>query len=339
MQSTFNGTHDNTCFFLRLDTRAVHEVYASFIVAIAMNIIGSIPTVLLNALVVLAIWRSAHLHSPSQMLLCNLAVTDLGVGMVSQPFYVAYKFSEINHDFVSYCWTGVTALVSSYIFAGGSFMTLTAISLDRYLALHMGLRYKTIVTSSRVTRLILLLWVLSILLGLSQLVLSTKAFIRLIAAVMTICLVTSISAYIMAFKELKRHQARVTTSHRDPTSLDPMDLNKYRKSLITMVQILVLILLSYVPYLCVSVAIAITGLNSQTRAARNITSPILFLNSGVNPVFYIWKIREIGNACRIVIRNALHLNVVLPETHSEEESNMSRFDSRMIKSRALPVVS
>ena len=41
-----------------------------------------------NALVLATIWRTHSLRAPSYMFLCALALTDLCMGILGQPFYV-----------------------------------------------------------------------------------------------------------------------------------------------------------------------------------------------------------------------------------------------------------
>ena len=59
------------------------------------NCILNAPLMLLsiigNALVLVAILRTPSIRSPSVIFLCNLAVSDLLVGWVAQPAYIAEK--------------------------------------------------------------------------------------------------------------------------------------------------------------------------------------------------------------------------------------------------------
>jgi len=46
-----------------------------------------------NVLVIAAIWRNPSLRTPSYILLCGLAFTDLFTGLVTEPFFVALEIS------------------------------------------------------------------------------------------------------------------------------------------------------------------------------------------------------------------------------------------------------
>ena len=42
-----------------------------------------------NTLILTAVWKNPSLRTPSYILLCGLAFTDLCTGLITQPFYVA----------------------------------------------------------------------------------------------------------------------------------------------------------------------------------------------------------------------------------------------------------
>ena len=68
-----------------------------FETVVIANCILNAPLMLLsiigNALVLVAILRTPSLRSPSVIFLCNLAVSDLLVGLVVQPVYVAAEIA------------------------------------------------------------------------------------------------------------------------------------------------------------------------------------------------------------------------------------------------------
>ena len=68
-----------------------------------------------------------------------LATTDLLVGLVVQPLYAAYLMSVVQEQW-SLCRYYAVFITGSVLFLV-SLMTMTAISVDRLLALMLGLRY------------------------------------------------------------------------------------------------------------------------------------------------------------------------------------------------------
>ena len=61
-------------------------------VTITLNILLSITASLGNTLILIALRKVISLHSPTKLLFQCLAITDLGVGLISQPLYVIYLF-------------------------------------------------------------------------------------------------------------------------------------------------------------------------------------------------------------------------------------------------------
>ena len=261
-----NLTNEKTCLFVILDIAAVEEAYFSYIINIVLNTCLAPPTVILNIVVLASIWRSSSLHTPSNIFICSLALSDFFIGLITLPFYVAYKISEINNKFDEYCAMGiqVVALYSVYFLAGVSFATLTAMSIDRYLALHLGMRYRAVVTTSRVTKVLVGLWIFAAFLGSLQFFLSSQTFFRVVTGVMVCFLGIMTVAYIKAFKALKHHQAQLAKSQ----SSNSFSVAKYRRTLYVVLYMIGLILMCYLPHLCVFIAIAIKGLTGATRAAK-----------------------------------------------------------------------
>ena len=104
-----------------------------------LNILISITAFFGNALIIVALRQVSSLHSSSKLLFRCLAYTDLCVGLILQPLYITYLRSAENSK-CCYYFELITYMVAA-VFCGVSLSTLTAISVDRLLALLLGLRY------------------------------------------------------------------------------------------------------------------------------------------------------------------------------------------------------
>ena len=131
----------------------------------AINVILAITASLGNAVILVALRKDSSLHPPSKLMFRCLTVTDLCVGIFSQPFYVIQLMS-ITHDQAKLCFTMVSINeFTSSVFCGVSLLTLTAISVDRLFALRLGMRYTQVwqVITLRRTRVIMtIIWVLKV---------------------------------------------------------------------------------------------------------------------------------------------------------------------------------
>ena len=105
-----------------------------------------------NAHVLVAISRTPSIRSPSVIFLCNLAVSDLLVGWVVQPAYIAEKIVRT----ISALPKAVRAM--GIAGCGVSLWTMTAITVDRFLALQYQLQYPNLMTTSRAIYTIVTIW-------------------------------------------------------------------------------------------------------------------------------------------------------------------------------------
>ena len=138
---------------------------SNFETIVVINCILNVPLMLTsitgNALVLVAILRTPSLRSvPSTIFLCSLASTDFLVGLVGQPFYIA---SELYHS-TDGPLSKVETLISVSL-CGVSLATMTAISVDRFLALHYHVTYANLMTTKRAMTTSASLWFVSILLS------------------------------------------------------------------------------------------------------------------------------------------------------------------------------
>ena len=101
------------------------------IISCVLNAPLMLVSILGNSLVLAAILRTPSLRSPSTTFLCSLAVSDLFVGLVAQPVYVASSFKHENGRYLVLAYNMLTLSI-----CGVSLFTITTISVDRFLALH-----------------------------------------------------------------------------------------------------------------------------------------------------------------------------------------------------------
>ena len=126
-----------------------------------VNVILSLTAILGNFLILVALRKESSLHPPSKLLYRCLATTDLLVGLVSQPLYIIYWISIASEHWNLCRYTRDAASMTGYALCGVSLGTTTAITVDRLLALLLGLRYKTTVTLKRTNIILASVWVLS----------------------------------------------------------------------------------------------------------------------------------------------------------------------------------
>ena len=111
-------------------------------------------------MILLALRKCQSLHSPSNALLCSLALTDLVVGVAVLPLFTVYYLTIILEMPTYYSAIAVTyGRMASFVVAV-SLATIAAIAIDRYLAFHLRLQYRQLVTLRRVVCVLVLEWIL-----------------------------------------------------------------------------------------------------------------------------------------------------------------------------------
>ena len=199
------------------------------IVHSALNSTLAVIALLGNVWVIAALQKVSPLHPPSKLLLGCLACTDLCVGMITQPLFAVFLASpedSLAQDCIFNIFNSLAAL-----FAGVSLLTLTAISVDRLLALLMGLRYRQVVTLRRAWIFVALFWLCSITVAMIFFF-NFRITIFIISIAMLFCIVTSTLCYTKIYLTLRNHQGRVQDNvHQGQTNGDGISLNveRYKK--------------------------------------------------------------------------------------------------------------
>ena len=127
---------------------------------VAFHILLGFSSTLGNAVILAALSKATCLHPPSKILLRSLALTDLCVGLLLEPLFASVVIT-IENDNLKLCVS--INLISSFItevFSLVSLVTLTATSLDRLLALLLGIRYRQVVTFKRTLMIMTCMWTL-----------------------------------------------------------------------------------------------------------------------------------------------------------------------------------
>ena len=90
-------------------------------------------------------------------LLLSLACSDVAVGLFSQPLYTVFLINWLRLDNPG-CNTQQVRTISSSLFSVASFLGVVAVSVDRFLAVHLHLRYQELVTHRRVVIIVIGIW-------------------------------------------------------------------------------------------------------------------------------------------------------------------------------------
>ena len=298
--STEDGNHTitNQEYSCGVGLRETHNIILSI-----LSIPLFISAVSGNVLIIVALQKVCSLHPPSKLLLSCLACTDLVMNLICHPLFSAFSFSPKNSIFCYTFW--ILFLIAVFAFRGVSLATTTAISVDRLLALLLGLRYRQVVTVRRVKFLTIFLWLLSASVAMVALY-SLHIASRMAFAAFLSCAVTSSFCYIRIYYTLRLSQAQVQDQdHQGQPNQEGIQVNRvrYKKTVSTALWVQVLFLACYLPFGLLSGFTSITGLNTPfLQFALALSMSLLFTHSALSPLLYCWRIRELRQAVKDTIK-------------------------------------
>ena len=270
-----------------------------------LNIFLSITAFLGNTLILAALRKESSLHPPSKLLLRSLASTDLCVGLILQPLSVIYSMSVVNEQCSICPFIFFTLFFTNFVLGKVSLFTLTAISVDRLLALLLGLRYKQAVTLKRTYVIVITFWVVSTALPTINFwnhhILSWCT-----VAVVSLCLVISFFSYTKIFLTLRHHQTQIQDQAQQPNQANQLNIARYRKAVSTALWLQLTLVACYLPYgIVMALSLTYDRLPSSVFITRRYTFALVLLNSSLSPILYFWKMDEVRQAVKDTIRQVL----------------------------------
>ena len=192
---------------LLCSTELTEEVHNHLIVLLVLNSFLALTAFVENTLILVALHKESSLYPPSKVLLRNLATTDLCVGLIVEPLWVAYLISFLKERWSIFRHAFVVFNIIGHILCGVSLFTLTVISLDRLLALLLGLRYRQVVTVKRIYQTLVVSWI--VITSVATMLFWNECITSLYGCVViALCLVTSIVSYTKVFLTLRHNQVQ-----------------------------------------------------------------------------------------------------------------------------------
>lgn len=302
--------------------------YSSYIVICFLNGVLGCIAVVFNCLAIHAIRKisslsagsrpalpgSSALPIPLKILLISMAVSDLGVGLLVQPLTIAVYVLQIKGE--SSTLTGLyesintICIIPGSFFTYASFLSVTALTTDRFLALHLHLRYKELVTRKRIVSVVIFIWILSAVLSLVYRLRLIKTADVFFIAMEVLCLVVNAAIYCKIYEVVRRHTKHLKTLQvrQETQRSDIANVAKIVRSTISIFYVFVVFSICYIPCVTIHVASAILTESSGQgltwiKQVHPYTGILLFLNSSLNPFIYCWKMRRIRFAIKSLIGN------------------------------------
>ena len=255
--------------------------------------------IVLNIITIQALRKTSSLPKTLKTLLLSLSISDLGVGLLVQPLYVAFLAMEITKNskntdnIIAAYWA-----IPNSLFVFPSFFGVFAITVDRFLAIHLHLRYQELVTHKRVVAVVISFWVFSV---------SIACFwyesIIVLSVMSVVCIIFTGLLYCKIYAVVRHHtnQIHALQVQQVTQNGDMANTARLRKTAVATFYVYILFSVCYLPMACAGLAI-----HDKTAFLSHLwffTWTVVYLNSSFNPLIYSWKMRNIRQAVLDTLRN------------------------------------
>ena len=288
------------------------DLYSTYITNCVFNAFLSYTAIMLNIVTIHAIRKTVSLPKPLKTFLLSLSVSDLGVGLFVQPSYIGHlvmkleQNTESNSTFNTIC-ISIAYRTTAYLFAFASFFGVVALSVDRFLAIHLHLRYQELVTHKRVAAVVISIWVLSAILSLVAFTNSENIDDVIRAIIAAACIIITTFLNYKIYETVRRHANQIQAFQvQQPTQNDEMaNVGRLKKSAVTTAYVFLVFLVCYLPKSCTFWIKAITPESSTDIYMTELYFfTLVFLNLSLNPLIYCLKMRHIRHNAINMFRNA-----------------------------------
>ena len=266
-----------------------------------LNTVLSVTAFLGNTLILLALGKVTSLHPPSKLLYRNLAATDFCVGVIVEPLSITYLIAVITGRW-NICRRAFLAnYIAAYILCGVTLSTVTAISLDRLLALLLRFRYRQLVTLKKAYLIVTALWIVPVVCTTMH-VWNSQVTTWYSSILTSLCLVLSTASFAKIFHALRHQQIHVQNQFHQGQSHEAnlFNMARYRKAVSSALWVQLALVICYLPIVIVE-ALTIEGLPPFIVIARVYAGTLVYLNSTLNPILYCWKMNEVRQAVKEII--------------------------------------
>ncbi|XP_048064083.1 trace amine-associated receptor 13c-like [Megalobrama amblycephala] len=256
-------------------------------------------TVCGNLLVIISVSHFKQLHTPANILILSLAVSDLLVGVFVMPLHLSWVIES--------CWIFGPVMCSAlkivnFQATSVSVHTVALIAVDRFLALSYPFFYSEKISPTVICFATLFNWLFSLLYNISLLFINgnftdvtcpgecvaiidgVSSLIDLLVVFLVPCTLIII-LYTHVFVIAKKHATAIRALQvHNSTSKNRVSDKSERKAAILLGILVFVFLLCLLPYYICSLVVPYS--NDDLFHVRDVTVIVFFLNSTINPIIY-----------------------------------------------------
>ena len=191
-----------------------------------------------------------------------------------------------EHNFDLLCPTILTVcFFSLFPLAGASFLNVTAIAVDRLLAITLQLRYRELVTARRVIIALVSVWFES---GVAaSLFVSLNIRNAMVVIIEFVGILLTTVAYIRIYRAVRHYQNQIH-SQLQQQNAQARELFREKKSAFNTVHFYVIFVACYLPKFCSAILLITGSAQSSFWLADHVLLFFFLINLSINPVVYCW---------------------------------------------------
>ena len=296
----------------RLSTQA----QISLIINIIINIITCPFTVLLNALVIIAVKTRPTLQSYANILLACLAATDAVSGVLAQPSFILYMMLLLfgtAADQSTKLEVHLSHNSALRVVLVCSSLHLILVTYERVIAIKFTMYYPIFVTAQKLKVAVIAFWIFSISSELVKHATEDPLFSNVTTALALIFCVVFVSiSYLLLYKETLRLRRKMKTEQIPQEDVERFA--KENKALQTTVFVVGSVLICFFPVFIIFLLVFLWSGRAVVKASWfYVLTPFVrtfsMFNSFLNPLIYCLRQREMR---KFVLRFRKTLQVVRP---------------------------
>ncbi|XP_073235500.1 uncharacterized protein [Porites lutea] len=291
--------------------KETQDIQKSYIAISVLNALLCLTAILLNSATLHALRKTSALPRNLRILLLSLVVSDLGVGLLVHPLQIAFLIVRLKHlpeNGYTFKAAEIAYLLATnflgYASVFGPVFGVITLGVDRFLAVHLHLRYQELVTRRRVVTLVVFVWMFCAIISLMRLWIDVNIMYIMFVIVEASWFVCATLLYYKIYVTARHHmkQIQMQQVQQMERGNEVENAAVITKSSVGILFVILALLVCYLPNFCCLVLHLILGKTTTIETMQLYTVTLTFLNSSLNPVIYCWKMRHIRQAVMGILR-------------------------------------
>ena len=300
------------CNFKLEEYKTLVHFHGTFMLVFsALNLTFSVVATLANLLVIRALWKASSIPATLKNLFLGQAISDLAVALIPQLVLgvniavISRMVANENYDFDIFCPIYLNIYLFFILFlVTASYLTVSAIAIDRFLAISLHLRYQQLVTSKRVNITLVCLWLTSAIAASIFLSIPEPHNLTVVAIIEFYGLLVTTAVYVHIYRVVRYHQHQILAQCQLYNDQAVVVLRE-KKSAVNAMFVYIVFIACYVPNSCCTILLLTDASRSSFKLANHVSVFFILLNSSLNPLIYCWRYRELRQNVKNTVKKLI----------------------------------